>query len=67
MHAGSDCFALNKILACANIPPFSTGLFKQYEREIGPALEEVAKNSCKLAAMEEHFTIKNVAKLCTEP
>ncbi|KAK0160456.1 hypothetical protein PV328_007865 [Microctonus aethiopoides] len=53
VHAGYGCSGLNKILACANISTISPQLFKRYEREVGPAIEEAAKESCKRAAKKE--------------
>ncbi|KAK0078453.1 hypothetical protein PV326_009341, partial [Microctonus aethiopoides] len=67
VHAGIGCTALNKLLSCLNIPIMSPGLYKRYEREIGPALEEAAKDSCRRAAKEEReLIIKNVDKLCEQ-
>lgn len=42
--------ALNKILACADVPSISNNLYKRYEKIIGLIIEEEAKNSCKRAA-----------------
>ncbi|KAK0070848.1 hypothetical protein PV326_002016, partial [Microctonus aethiopoides] len=53
IQAGYGCSGLNKILACANMPTISTNLFKRYEREVGPAIEKAAQESCKKAANEE--------------
>ncbi|XP_074109350.1 uncharacterized protein LOC141534112, partial [Cotesia typhae] len=65
VHAGYGCTGLNKILACANIPTISPQLFKRYEREVGPAIEEAAKESCKRAAKEEQQLVnENIDKLC---
>ncbi|KAK0072752.1 hypothetical protein PV325_010882 [Microctonus aethiopoides] len=67
LHAGVGCTCLNKILACLNVPTISTKLFKKYEREVGPAIEEAAKNSCKRAAEEERaLVIENVEELCEQ-
>lgn len=41
-----------------DIPVITTKTFKKYEREIGPVIEEVAKESCRKAAEEE----KNLTK-----
>ena len=58
---------MNKILACLNIPQISDTLFKRYEREVGPAIEKAAKESCKRAAEEERkLIIENIEKLCDE-
>lgn len=40
-----------------NIPPISSGLFKRYEREIGPAIEKAAKDSCSRSAAEKRQLI----------
>lgn len=52
-------------MACANIPTISPQLFKRHEREVGPAIEEAAKESCKRAAKEERQLVnENIDKLC---
>jgi len=48
-----------------NIPTVSKTLYKRYEREVGPAIEEAAQDSCKQAAKEERqLVIENINKLC---
>ncbi|XP_066596884.1 uncharacterized protein [Prorops nasuta] len=67
LHSGIGCTALNKVLACLNIPVISKDLFKRYEREVGPAIEAVAKESCQLACDEERqLVIKEIDKLSKE-
>ncbi|XP_043271199.1 uncharacterized protein [Venturia canescens] len=67
VHSGIGETALNKLLACLNVPPISANLYKRYEREIGPAIEAAAKDSCRKAAEEEkQLVIANVDKLCQE-
>nr|XP_046467798.1 uncharacterized protein LOC124212096 [Neodiprion pinetum] len=67
VHAGIGSTALTKLLACLNVPPITDNLFKRYERELGPAIEEYAKESCQRAAEEERkLVIENVQKLCDE-
>ncbi|XP_011312338.1 uncharacterized protein [Fopius arisanus] len=67
VHAGVGCTGLNKVLACLNVPTVSSNLFKRYEREVGPAIEESAKESCRRAAQEERkLVIENIDKLCDE-
>ncbi|XP_051173340.1 uncharacterized protein LOC127289445 [Leptopilina boulardi] len=67
VHSGIGNTALNKVLACLNIPSISTNLYKRYEREVGPALEKIAKDSCKQAATEERqLVINNVDQLCED-
>lgn len=65
VHAGYGLSGLNKILACANIPTLNSPLFKRYEREVGPIIEEAAMESCRRAAKEERqLVIDNIDKLC---
>ncbi|XP_043462897.1 uncharacterized protein LOC122498950 [Leptopilina heterotoma] len=52
-HAGIGHTQLNKILACLNVPRISTKMYKQYEQEVGPAIEGVARDSYKKSASEE--------------
>ncbi|CAH0555169.1 unnamed protein product [Brassicogethes aeneus] len=67
LHAGIGCTALNKVLACANLPGISKDLFKRSEREVGPAIEAVAKESCKSAAEEERqLVIQKIDELCKD-
>ncbi|XP_074104180.1 uncharacterized protein LOC141530765 [Cotesia typhae] len=67
VHAGVEYTCLRKILACADVPMISQALYKRYEREVGPVIEEVAKESCKQAAEEERsLVVKNIEKLCEE-
>lgn len=67
LHAGIGCTSLNKVLACANIPPISKDLYKRYERIVGPAIEAVAKESCQSAAEEERqLVIQKIDELCNE-
>ncbi|KAK0071301.1 hypothetical protein PV325_013149 [Microctonus aethiopoides] len=56
--------ALNKFLAVMNIPPISWSLYKRYEREIGPAIIEVAKESCRRSAEEERHLIVDKLDEC---
>lgn len=67
LHSGLGCTALNKLLTCLNVPSISPSLYKRYEREVGPAIEAAAKESCKRAAKEERqLVIENIEKLCKE-
>ncbi|KAK0169313.1 hypothetical protein PV327_011653, partial [Microctonus hyperodae] len=67
LHAGVGHTALNEILACLNIPVMSDTLFKRYEREVGPAIEKAAKESCQRAAEEERkLIIEKIDELCDE-
>ncbi|XP_043269762.1 uncharacterized protein [Venturia canescens] len=67
VHAGIGSTALTKLLDGLNIPPITDNLFKRYEREVGPVIEECAKESCQRAAEKERkLVIENVEKLCDE-
>ncbi|XP_046591676.1 uncharacterized protein LOC124293697 [Neodiprion lecontei] len=67
VHSGIGETALNKLLNCLNIPTIGSHVFKKYEREIGPALEAAAKDSCRRAAEEEKkLVIENMERLCQE-
>ncbi|XP_071580217.1 uncharacterized protein [Temnothorax nylanderi] len=67
VHSGVGSTALNKILACSDIPSISNDLYKRYEKIVGEAIENEAKDSCKRAAIEEKdLVIKNITKLCKE-
>ncbi|KAK0073011.1 hypothetical protein PV326_013877, partial [Microctonus aethiopoides] len=67
LHAGVGYTALNKILACLNTLLMSDTLFKRYERELGPATEKAAKESCQRAAEEERqLIIDKIDELCDE-
>lgn len=65
IHSGMGCAMFNKLLSCLNLPRFNEALFKRYEREVGPVLEKVAKESCKRAAEEERqLVIEKIEDLC---
>lgn len=49
LHAGIGPSHVNALLTSINIPPVSQSTFKAREREVGPAIEEVAKASCEEA------------------
>ncbi|XP_043283532.1 uncharacterized protein [Venturia canescens] len=67
LYSGSSCTALNKLLACLNIPTMSDHIFQKYEEEVGSALEEKAKEICKRATEEEReATIERMEQLCRE-
>ena len=47
-----------------DLPCMTQKTFKKYEREIGPVVELVAKDSCEKAAkIEKDLTIENVSTL----
>lgn len=67
MHSGAGQTALNKVLACTNIPPLSNDMYKNYEKILGKVIEDEAKESCKKAAMiERQMVIENIHKLIKE-
>ncbi|XP_077277763.1 uncharacterized protein LOC143906481 [Temnothorax americanus] len=67
VHAGTGNTALNKILACSNVPSIFSDLYKRYEKMVGEAIEKEAKASCKRAAiLERDLVIKNIEKLNDE-
>ena len=47
LHAGIGQTHINNILSCMNIPTINSIAFKQREREVGQAIEAIAKNSCE--------------------
>lgn len=52
------------MLAAMNIPPMNWNTFKIHEKEVGPAIEDIARKSCEEAALEErHATIQNEEKI----
>lgn len=64
MHSGAGNVAVNKILACANIPSVSNVLYKRYEKFVETTIEKEAQNSCKRAAFEERqLVIQNIEKM----
>ncbi|XP_046387737.1 uncharacterized protein LOC124157226 [Ischnura elegans] len=44
---------MNRVLATLNIPPVANSTWKRYERSVGPAVEETARESCQKAVEEE--------------
>ena len=60
LDAGIGETHLNTILTTMNIPNISRSTFKRREREVGLAVEQVAKKSCVEAlAQEKEMEIKN--------
>ena len=53
LHAGIGSTHVNALLTSMNLPPVGVNSFKAREREIGPAIESVAKNSCEKALEAE--------------
>lgn len=58
LENGLGCSELNKFLACLNIPSISSKTFKEYEREIGTAIETAARTSCVKATVEERELVR---------
>ncbi|KAK0171515.1 hypothetical protein PV327_011157, partial [Microctonus hyperodae] len=59
LHYGSGWTHLKKLFACMGIPFFEFKTFKQYEKEVGLAAEDVAKQSYKEATkLEKEKTIQ---------
>ncbi len=62
LDAGIGETHLNTILTTMNIPPITCGTFKKREREVGLAVEKVAKRSCSEVLMKEkEYEIENGA------
>ena len=53
LHAGIGPTHRNAMLASINIPVIGESTLKAREREIGPAIEEVAKLSCRASMQKE--------------
>ena len=65
MHSGTSKACVDKILACCDMPAISNYLYKPYERLVGFAIEECAKESCDRCAKEKReLVIKNIDTLC---
>lgn len=64
LNGGIGHAHVNKVLSALNIPVLSWKTFQRHEKEIGPLVEEMAKESCKRALAEEReMTIKNIEKI----
>lgn len=59
MHSGLGFTSINKYLQCLNIPNMCSTSYKRHEREIGPIIELVTKQSCQATKLERALTIKN--------
>ena len=53
LHTGIGETHLNNLLCTLNIPPMNPVTFKSGENEIGHAVEQVTRRSCKTAMSEE--------------
>ena len=47
LHAGIGLTHINNVLATIDIPPLNSCTYKQREREVGRAVEYIAKTSCQ--------------------
>ena len=66
LHTGIGETRLNNLLCTLNIPSMNPVTFKSRENEIGHAVEQVTKKSCKTAMLEErNAAIKSYRKLST--
>ncbi|KAM0734108.1 hypothetical protein ACS0PU_012473 [Formica fusca] len=64
LHSGLRWSHLQKLLACMNVPCFQFRTLKKYEQEVGYAAEDVAKQSCRDAALlEKTLTIQQVENI----
>lgn len=63
LHAGMGNTHLNNLLSTMNTPTMNHRLFKRREREVGNAVENVARNSCEMNLNLE----KNVSELLSGP
>lgn len=53
LHAGIGPTHVNALLTSINLPPVGQNTLKAREREVGPAIEWVAKKSCAEAIEAE--------------
>ncbi|XP_018399359.1 PREDICTED: uncharacterized protein LOC108777062, partial [Cyphomyrmex costatus] len=53
LNAGMGNTHLNKVLSALNIPEFNWDVFKVHEKEVGRAVEEMARESCINATAAE--------------
>ena len=53
IHAGIGETHINAFLTTMAIPPISFNTLKKRERDIGPSIELTAKQSCRMASIEE--------------
>jgi len=63
IHAGIGVTHVNAFLTSVNIPPIDAKNMKRKEREIGPAIESLAKKSCTDALWEEREISNDELKL----
>lgn len=53
IDGGSGGSQFNSILSAIGIPTLSFHTAKKYEEQVGPIIEEIARNSCRDALYEE--------------
>ncbi|KYN10437.1 hypothetical protein ALC57_17424, partial [Trachymyrmex cornetzi] len=59
IESGTGNTHLNKILSAVNVPIMHTSVFKRYEKKVGAAIEELAKESClENLKLEREMTIE---------
>lgn len=64
LNGGLGNAHLNKAFAGFNIPQMGWNTFKTHEKEVGLVVEEMARDSCVRASMEERQqTIENAEKM----
>ncbi|XP_032684033.1 uncharacterized protein LOC116850178 [Odontomachus brunneus] len=64
LNSGSGNTHLNKILAALDVPLLHPNVYKVHEKEVGRAMEELATESCKEAAiLERNLTIEKADEL----
>jgi len=64
LNGGLGVTHLNKVLSALNMTHLNYKTFCEYQREVGIAIEDLARDSCKRAALEEReLTIKNSEEL----
>ena len=66
LHAGIGQTHINNILSCMNIPTINSITFKQREREVGQAVEAVAKKSCEKVTDLIRTELKTNTAECSE-
>ena len=66
LHAGIGQSHMNNILSCMNIPTINSNTFKHREREVGKAVEAIAKKSCEEATNVVRNEIMTNTAECSE-
>ena len=59
LHAGIGQTHINNVLSTINIPTINSSTFKRREREVGKAIENVAKASCRDSVTKEKGQLLN--------